>query len=119
MLKLPETMKACTPENLNNGNFRCIFKAEMATLEHHLLPLQQGLIQSSTVSNEPISAMILSTSETPTTLIIKAGLFYTGITAGCSCSDDPAPMDTQREQCVIQLKIDKITAEAEVILLDE
>ena len=40
-----------------------------------------------------------------------------GIIAGCSCADDPTPVDTTTEYCELQLEIDRESAETRVILL--
>jgi len=50
---------------------------------------------------------------------VKAGIFYTGVIAGCSCADDPTPIDEQNEYCVVQFDIDRTTADATVTLLAE
>ena len=44
--------------------------------------------------------MLLSASEDAGLLRVKAGIFYTGIIAGCSCADDPTPIDELNEYCV-------------------
>jgi hypothetical protein len=49
--------------------------------------------------------------------MLKAGVFYTGIIAGCSCSDDPSPVDEQNEYCDLLFTIDKLTAETQITLL--
>ena len=83
-----------------------------------LLPLQQGLSLSSYVGKSPVSAIILNTTEKTDSIQIKAGIFYTGIIAGCSCSDDPSPTDEQNEYCEVQFTINKNTAETTVTLLN-
>ena len=83
-----------------------------------LLPLQQGLSLSSYVGKSPVSAIILNTTEKTDSIQIKAGIFYTGIIAGCSCSDDPSPTDEQNEYCEVQFTINKTTAETTVTLLN-
>jgi hypothetical protein len=50
---------------------------------------------------------------------VKAGIFYTGVIAGCSCADDPTPVDELNEYCVVQFDIDRMTAETTVRLLAE
>ena len=57
--------------------------------------------------------------EEPGLIRVKAGIFYTGIIAGCSCADDPTPIDELNEYCVVQLDIDLATADTTVTLLDE
>ena len=63
--------------------------------------------------------MILDQSEDGNLILVKAGIFYTGIIAGCSCADDPTPIAEQNEYCVLQFCIDKQTAETTVTLVSE
>ena len=114
MIKLPETL-----ETWKTTAFNTSFKAEIAQLEHQHLPLQQGLSLSSYVSDEPVSAIVIKTDETEACLKIKAGLFYTGIIAGCSCADDPTPQDTQNEYCEVLFSIDKLTGETGISLIND
>ena len=83
------------------------------------LPLQQGLTTSSYVTDQPFQAMIISVNEEAGLIRAKAGIFYTGIIAGCSCADDPTPIDELDEYCVVQFDVDRTTADATVALLDE
>lgn len=114
MIKLTNSLNAW-----NNAEFNSIFKNEIQSLDPALLPLQQGLSLSSYVGSNPISVVILNCSEKPDQLQIKTGIFYTGIIAGCSCSDDPTPVDEQNEYCEMQFNIDKKSAETCVSLLAE
>lgn len=61
--------------------------------------------------------MILGVTEEPECIRVRAGIFYTGVIAGCNCADDPSPIDEQNEYCVIQFVIDRTTAESIVSLL--
>ncbi|VAW59067.1 hypothetical protein MNBD_GAMMA08-246, partial [hydrothermal vent metagenome] len=57
MFKLQNTLNALSALSTSpsdNDNFKRVFKAELAELKHSLLPLQQGLSQSSYVSDEKI-----------------------------------------------------------------
>ena len=60
----------------------------------------------------------INVADDATTISVKTGIFYTGIIAGCSCSDDPSPTDVQPEYCEFQFDIDKATAETTARLLD-
>lgn len=93
------------------------FKTEIEQLNADELPLQDGLSLSSSVSNEPFRVMVIATTEEPGFCCVKAGIFYSGIIAGCSCSDDPTPMDVQAEYCEVKLSIDEETAATTVTLL--
>ena len=113
-MQLKETLRAW-----GKPEFRAVFKAEIARLGAADLPLQRGLSGSSHVTDTPPQAVILSASEDGDCLRIKAGLFYTGIIAGCSCADDPTPVDEQTEYCEVLLRIDKHSADTQVALHQE
>ena len=74
---------------------------------------------SSAATDQRIQAMVLGIEEEPGLIHVKAGIFYTGIIAGCSCADDPTPIAEQNEYCVLQFCIDKQTAETTVTLVSE
>lgn len=114
MIRLPDTVNA-----LGTPDFREVLKREIERLDPAALPLQQGLARSSHVTERPFQALILGTREEDERLRVKAGLFYTGIIAGCSCADDPTPIDEITEYCVVELDIDRATADATVTLLEE
>ncbi|HFD31098.1 MAG TPA: hypothetical protein ENJ28_00085 [Gammaproteobacteria bacterium] len=93
-------------------------KSDIENIDKNLLPLQQGLSLSSYVGPSPFKAIILTTSEQGDTISAKIGIFYTGIIAGCSCSDDPSPVDEQNEYCELQFTINKSNAKTTAKLLD-
>ena len=84
-----------------------------------LLPLQQGLSRGSVASDDDLSAMIIGVEEDPGQLRVKAGIHYTGVIAGCCCADDPTPVDVLAEYCVVQIDIDRETAEATATLIPD
>ena len=112
MIALPESLKAW-----DSPAFEDIFKNEVESLGNTQLPLQQGLNHSSYVSDSGLNVVILKTDETSEVINVKTGVFYAGIIAGSCCADDPTPLDEQTEYCVIQFEINKLTAEAKIILL--
>jgi len=101
----------------NTVNFNQIFKDELRSIDHHLLPLQKGLSFSSYVSNDAISPVIIICSDNQDSLTINANIFYTGIIAGCSCADDPSPQDLQNECCELTFKINLNNGDTEVELV--
>jgi hypothetical protein len=114
MIRQTKTLNAWgTPD------FEDILKQEIAQIGAEQLPLQQGLSTSSYAIDNKLSVMILNVSEEAGFIRAKAGIFYTGIIASCSCADDPTPINEHNEYCVVQLDIDKITAETTVTLLAE
>ncbi|MEW6648200.1 MAG: hypothetical protein AB1450_13455 [Pseudomonadota bacterium] len=98
--------------------FASVVKGEIEGLDGNLLPLQAGLARTSYAITEGFTAIILDMAERPDVLRVKAGISYRGIIPGCSCADDPTPIDEVPEYCVVQFDIDRKTAEATVTLLD-
>lgn len=113
MIILPNTLAA-----FNSKNFKEIAKKEISQISKDLLPLQQGLSLSSYIGPSPFSVIILCNKEEHNVLKVKTGIFYTGIIAGCSCSDDPSPTDEQNEYCEILFTVNKETANTQIQLLD-
>jgi hypothetical protein len=112
MIQLPASIAAWqTPE------FPEVFKAEVKQLNPDLLPLQQGLAHSSSANGANLGVTVLNLAETPDAIQVKAGLFYSGIIAGCSCADDPTIQHEVNEYCEVRFVIDKHTGEATVTLL--
>ena len=99
--------------------FKDVVTREIARLPASDLPLQQGLAVSSYVTDRPFQPMLINATEDGSLLRVKAGIFYTGVIAGCSCADDPTPIDEQTEYCVVQFVIDRETADTTVALLAE
>lgn len=99
------------------GAFNAVFKAELEGLRAEELPLQQGLSLSSSVSTEPFEVMVIGSFADEGAIRVKAGIFYSGIIAGCSCSDDPTPTDRQSEYCEVECAIDRASGETVVSLL--
>ena len=114
MIKLPKTLASWeTPD------FESVLKDEIQKIDVGLLPLQDGLSQSSYVSDADISVVILNVTETSSLIRAKTGIFYAGIIAGSCCADDPTPVGEQTEYCEVQFDIDKKTAEATIKLLKD
>ncbi len=114
MLRLAETLNAW-----GSSIFGEVFKQEVEKLDGQYLPLQQGLTTTSHVSERPIQVMILGVAEESAYIRVRAGIFYTGVIAGCNCADDPSPIDEQNEYCVVQIDIDRTTAESTVSLVKD
>lgn len=114
MIQLPLSLQAWGTEA-----FSPVIKQEIQNIDPDLLPLQKGLSLSSYVSKQPISATILNSYQEDDTIIVKAGIFYSGIIAGCSCSDDPSPLDEQNEYCEILIHIHSPSADTQVFLNHE
>ena len=113
MIRLVNTLNAW-----GTTSFEAALKAEIEQLDADQLPLQQGLSISSHVADSPHQAIIIRVSDDKASIRVKAGIFYSGIIAGCSCADDPTPVGEQTEYCEVQIEINRMTAEATITLLD-
>jgi hypothetical protein len=100
------------------SRFKSILKKELEQLNADQLPLQQGLSMGSYALDDTLNVMIISVGDDAHCIHVKAGVFYSGIVAGCSCADDPTPLDENSEYCEVRINIDKKTAVASVALLD-
>jgi len=98
--------------------FRAAAKAEIEALDSRLLPLEAGLTRASHVTAGTVGAVILGADLDAGTLSLRAGLFYAGIIAGCSCADDPTPVDEITEYCEVEFLIDLVSGIAKVRLTD-
>ena len=113
MIRLTKTLNAW-----GSASFEAVLKAEIEQLDAGLLPLQQGLSSTSHVTDSPHQAIIMRVSDDEDFIRVKAGIFYSGIIAGCSCADDPTPVGEQTEYCEVLIEINRMTAEATVVLLE-
>ncbi len=111
---LPDSLAAW-----NTPGFGAGFKREVELLDPALLPLQQGLRSTSSVADAPITVLLLVATESSDRLRVKAGICYSGITGGCSCADDPTPLEAQAEYCELVFEIDRRTGAASVTLAPE
>jgi len=99
--------------------FKSVLKREIEKLPISVLPLQQGLTTGSYALDRDIEVMILNSWESESCIHVKAGIFYKSIIAGCSCSDDPSPIDEVDEHCEVQIDIHKASGEATITLLQD
>jgi hypothetical protein len=103
----------------NTPDFETVFREELAALGNAQLPLQQGLAHSSHATDTPPQVMLIGTKEDDDGIRVRAGLFYTGIIAGCSCADDPTPVDEQAEYCVVEVVLDLASGTAMIGLAQD
>lgn len=113
-IRMPDSLHAWSSDA-----FRPVFKQEAEQLDAICLPLQQGLSRSSVVADSPFSVVLMAAEEDAQQIRIKAGIIYAGIIAGCSCADDPTPVDEITEHCEVLFTISKANAETQVTLLEQ
>ena len=112
MIRLPAALDAWS-----SPQFTAVLKREIERLGGGQLPLQQGLTASSHALDDRFDAMIISAAEESGYIRARVGIFFSGIITGCSCADDPTPVEPQNEYCEMIFAIDKATAETTVTLL--
>lgn len=114
MIRLGKALSAWgTPD------FEAALKQEIAQLNTDALPLQQGLSTGTHVAAAPVSVTINSATEMEQVIRIRAGIFYKGVIAGCSCADDPTTGSESNEYCELQMDINKSTAETRIVLVND
>jgi hypothetical protein len=100
-------------------DFNTVLIKEIEQMGVNELPLQQGLTNSSYALDSNVKAIIFNISEEKSKISIKAGIYYTGIIAGCNCADDPTPADEQSEYCEVRIDIEKKSANSVIYLINE
>ncbi len=113
MIHLPKTRDAW-----NSAEFDRILKSELEAIDANLLPLQQGLALSSRVSEQSFNVIVVGSEASAAAIRCRVTIIYAGIIAGCSCADDPTPLDSVTECCELQLEVDRVTAKTKVTLLN-
>ena len=98
-------------------DFAAMLCDELQQLDPEDLALQQGLSRGSYALGDGLGVMLLGVDEGPESISARAGLFFTAVIAGCSCADDPTPVEAVSEYCEVRIDVDKTTAEARVTLL--
>jgi hypothetical protein len=111
MLRLPAALQAW-----NTPGFAAILKDELVR-QAAALPLQQAAAHSSVALDGGIEVMLIGATADPARIRVHVGVFFSGIVAGCSCADDPTPVEAQPEYCELELLIDPATAETTVRLV--
>jgi len=99
--------------------FQQVLQQELESWPVSALPLQRALLRSSYVSpSTPHSVRVIACHEDAQHILVKIGIFYAGIIAGCNCADDPTPPNEEPEYCELALAIDKHSAVTQLSLLE-
>ena len=110
--RLPDSLAAW-----GTSEFEETLKRELGRLTGEVLPLQAALTHGSYASDKVSGVILLSAAEAADSVIIKAGLQFTGVIAGCSCADDPTPNNETVEYCEVRIEIERKSARASISLL--
>lgn len=109
MVLLSKSVKASPGPEFNTALSR-----ELESLAVDQLPLQQGLRTGNQVLEDARTVMVLSVVDEGDLIHARAGVMYHGIIAGCSCADDPTPVEAVNEYCEILVTLDKETGMADI-----
>lgn len=71
---------------------------------------------SSYALDDKVTAVLVSADAEAGRIRTRVGLFYFGVIAGCSCADDPTPVEPQNEYCEILVDIDRADGTATIRL---
>ena len=91
----------------NSTEFESILIDELVSLGLAGLPLQKALRFSSVALDRDLQLMLLKVDKQESVASITMGASYSGIIAGCSCSDDPTPEDVVTEYCEFEILLDR------------
>lgn len=112
-MRLPESIRAW-----GTTDFAATLKRELAVHADEL-PLQQALSGTSSVVEEAITVVLLGADADETVIRVKVGIFFAGILAGCSCADDPTPIEPQNEYGKWLITIDRQSGAARIEQLED
>jgi hypothetical protein len=102
VIYLPEAWRT-----LGTGRFSEMLRDELEALSVEQLPLQQCMTQGSHVPEQRMQVAILGMKDAGADMHIRIGVFFNSIVAGCSCADDPTPIEPLSEYCELLLRMDK------------
>ena len=114
MIHLNESVRAWgTPA------FAETLKREIEALDPAVLPLQQGMRLGSYALGADFQVTVLGAWRRSGRLEARVGVFYAGLVPGCSCADDPTPVEPHPEYCELIFIVEPDTGEAMVRLAGE
>lgn len=111
---LPDTLAAWS-----DADFSSVLEAELAALPAGVLPLVRAMSQGSAPGSSPIRITLLGRDSDGEKKVLNVGVFFTSIIAGCSCADDPTPVEELPEYAQLCLIIDPVSGAAEVVLNED
>lgn len=113
MIHLPQSCNA-----RSTAQFEAVLKQELEALPGDRLQLQPCVSQGSHLLDGGHKVMVISMAEEGDTLRVRLGVFFNSIIAGCSCADDPTPIEAIPEYCELLLTLDMGTGLAEIAMAE-
>ena len=114
MREKPEPSLANTLRKWPHGSWKSVLKSEIESLPSGSLPLEEAVTRCGIVDDNDISVTVINTSQNSTSIKARVGVFFTEIVAGCVCGEDPT---AENAYCELLVRIDKITAAADITLI--
>ena len=91
-------------------------RAEIKALPTGELPLTQATSQGGHIDDRNLEVTVFHVEDDRHTLLANVGIFFTEVVICCGCGDDPMPTNAY---CRMQVKIDKVTAEAQFAVISD
>ena len=105
-----------TVRDAGSGRVAQTLKGEIERLGAAVLPLHQAIGQGGMVDDSPLAVTVLHLADRGDSIRARLGVLFSEIVGGCSCGDDPF---TENVYCLLQVSIDKATAEAEFSVIPD
>jgi len=91
-------------------------KRELMALGKGVLPLASAVTSGGVVDDSNLAVSILRSTDAGSTIVVRVGVFFAEVIAGCNCSDDPMSIPAY---CELHIDIDKLSAAANLSLISE
>jgi hypothetical protein len=99
-----------------SDTFSQTLKTELEGLESGVLPLDKAALRGGAIDDSDISVTVINVSDNERFILAKVGVFFHEVSAGGACGDDPM---MENAYCVLQVSIDKTTADAQFTVVYE
>ncbi len=96
------------------GALAAIVREALTGLDAEALPLQQALTHGSLAVGGVREVLLISSREAGDRLLVRVGLFFGSVIAGCNCADDPTPADVREEYAEFDIRIDREAGRASI-----
>ncbi len=99
-----------------SDHFAGLLKQELAALETGVLPLDRGGALGGYVDDSDMTVTVIAVTDDSDCVHARIGVFFRELLAGCSCGDEPSPINAY---CELQVAIDKTTADVTFSLIPD
>jgi len=96
--------------------FALSLKRELMALGSGVLPLGKGVAYGGVVDDSNLAVSILRSTDAGSAIVVRVGVFFTEVIAGCNCDEDPLSIPAY---CELHINIDKLSAEADMTLVPD